>query len=106
MMAVPSLSGVIADRKLRASLDRFNNIVRVAQEHSVKEHRAYLVVWSNKEVVVQPEAFSRDEERKAAARFPLDYGEILRLSLPAAISKRAGVERCWATGRGDPASGR
>lgn len=103
-LAYPSFEGVIADRKLRASLDRFNNIVRVAQEHSVNEHRAYLVVWSNKEVVVQPEAFSRDEERKAAARFPLDYGEILTLSLPAAISKTAGEWIFWPTGTCEPAS--
>ena len=32
LMAVPSLSGVIADRKLRASLDSFNNLVRQALE--------------------------------------------------------------------------
>jgi hypothetical protein len=104
MMAVPSLSGVIADRKLRASLDRFNNLVRVAQERSVNEHRAYLVVWTDKEVIVQPEVFGKDEERRALARFPLDYGEILTLSLPAAISKTAGEWIFWPTGTCEPAS--
>ena len=104
MMAVPSLSGVIADRKLRASLDQFNNLVRVAQERSVNEHRSYLIVWSDKEVVVQPEAFSKDEERKAIARFPLNYGEILTLSLPAAISKTAGEWIFWPTGTCEPAA--
>jgi len=32
LMAVPSLEGVFADRKLRASLDGFNKLVREAQE--------------------------------------------------------------------------
>lgn len=104
MMAVPSLSGVIADRKLRKSLDEFNNLVRVAQGRSVNEHRAYLVVWTHKEVLVQPEAFSRDEERKAVATFPLDHGEILTLKLPAAISTTAGEWIFWPTGTCEPAS--
>jgi prepilin-type N-terminal cleavage/methylation domain-containing protein len=104
MMAVPSLSGVIADRKLRASLDQFHNLVRVAQERSVNEHRAYLIVWSDKEVTVQPEVFARDEEEKATARFPLEHGEILTLTLPAAISKTAGEWIFWPTGTCEPAT--
>ena len=52
LMAVPSLQGVLADRKLRASLDAFNNLVREAQERSVSEDRAYLIVWTDKNVFV------------------------------------------------------
>ncbi|HEX4638605.1 MAG TPA: prepilin-type N-terminal cleavage/methylation domain-containing protein [Chthoniobacterales bacterium] len=103
MMAVPSLSGVIADRKLRASLDQFNNLVRAAQERSVNEHRPYLIVWSDKEVFVQPEAFGKDEDRKTVARFPLEHGSILTLTLPAAISKTAGEWIFWPTGTCEPA---
>ncbi len=60
LVAVPSLSGVLADRRLRASLDEFNNLVRQAQERSVAEHRAYLIVWGDKDVIAQPEAFAKD----------------------------------------------
>ena len=42
LMAVPSLEGVFADRKLRVSLDGFNRLVRQAQERSVAERRAVL----------------------------------------------------------------
>ena len=66
LMAVPSLRGVVADRKLRASLDSFNNLVRQAQERSVAEHRSYLIVWGDHEVMVQPEAFAKDEEKKSS----------------------------------------
>jgi len=105
MMAVPSLSGVIADRKLRASLDQFNNLVRQAQERSVNEHRPYLIVWTPKEVVVQPEAFMRDEEKKAVATFSLEYGSALTLTLPAALtSKPAGEWIFWPTGTCEPAN--
>ena len=74
LMAVPSLSGVLADRRLRASLDGFNNLVRQAQERSVAERRAYLIVWGDKDVIVQPEAFAKDEEKKAVATLTLERG--------------------------------
>lgn len=104
LMAVPSLSGVVADRKLRASLDQFNNLVRLAQERSVNEHRPYLIVWGKSDVTVQPEAFAKDEEKKPVATFALDHGTVLTLNLPAAISKTAGEWIFWPTGTCEPAS--
>ena len=105
LMAVPSLSGVVADRKLRASLDSFNNLVRQAQERSVAEHRSYLIVWGDHEVMVQPEAFAKDEEKKAVATFALERGTVLTLKLPAALSsKPAGEWIFWPTGTCEPAT--
>ncbi len=104
LMAVPSFSGVVADRRLRASLDGFNNLVRQAQERSVAEHRAYLIVWGDKDVIVQPEAFAKDEEKKAVATFALEHGMVLTLTLPAALSaKPAGEWIFWPTGTCEPA---
>jgi prepilin-type N-terminal cleavage/methylation domain-containing protein len=104
LMAVPSLQGVLADRRLRASLDGFNKLVREAQERSVAEHRAYLIVWTDKSAFLQPEAFTKDEERKAIASFELERGTVLTLSLPAALSsKRAGEWIFWPTGTCEPA---
>src|SRR5207247_7543527 len=86
LMAVPSLIGVLADRRLRASLDQFNNLVRQAQERSVSEHRPYLIVWGDKDVVVQPEAFMKDEEKTPVATLAVEHGSALTLNLPAALS--------------------
>ncbi len=103
-MAVPSLEGVFADRKLRASLDGFNKLVREAQERSVAEHRAYLIVWGEKDVIVQPEAFAKGEEKKAVATFALERGSALTLTLPAALTaKPAGEWIFWPTGTCEPA---
>ena len=105
LMAVPSLNGVLADRKLRASLDGFNKLVREAQERSVNEHRAYLLVWGDKDVIVQPEAFGRDEEKKSVATFALEHGSALTLTLPAALTKKpAGEWIFWPTGTCEPAT--
>ncbi|HEV3393203.1 MAG TPA: prepilin-type N-terminal cleavage/methylation domain-containing protein [Chthoniobacterales bacterium] len=104
LMAVPSLEGVLADRRLRASLDEFNKLVREAQERSVADHRAYLIVWTDKNVFLQPEAFAKDEDRKAIASFELEGGTVLTLSLPAALSsKRPGQWIFWPTGTCEPA---
>jgi prepilin-type N-terminal cleavage/methylation domain-containing protein len=104
LMAVPAFDGVYADHRLRASLDGFNNLVRQAQERSVAEHRAYLIVWGKQEVIVQPEAFAKDEEKKAAATFPLERGSALTLTLPAALTaKPAGEWIFWPTGTCEPA---
>lgn len=104
LLAVPSLEGVLADRKLRVSLDAFNNLVRQAQERSVSEHRAYLIVWTDKSVFVQPEAFGRDDDRTPVATYDLEHGTVLTLSLPAALSsKPAGEWIFWPTGTCEPA---
>lgn len=103
-LAIPSLEGVFADGKLRVSLDGFNKLVREAQERSVAEHRAYLIVWTDKNVSLQPEVFAKDEDKKAIATFELERGTVLTLSLPAALSsKPAGEWIFWPTGTCEPA---
>ena len=105
LMAIPSLSGVIADRKLRASLDEFNKLVREAQEHSVNEHRPYLIVWGDKGIFVQPEAYARDENQKPVANFVLEEGSAITLNLPAALTSKPAPEWIfWPTGTCEPAT--
>src|SRR5439155_1632945 len=60
-LAVPSLNGVLADKRLHRSLNRFNELVRQAHERSLAEHRAYLIVWNDVEVSLQPAAFLKTE---------------------------------------------
>jgi prepilin-type N-terminal cleavage/methylation domain-containing protein len=104
LMAVPSLSGVLADRQLRKSLDGFNNLVREAEERSVREHRAYLVVWGDNEVFVQPEAFEKDEDKNPIATLPVEKGSEFTLNLPAALTSKPQREWIfWPTGTCEPA---
>lgn len=103
-MAVPSLTGVIADKRLRRSMNEFNDLVRQAQERSVAEHRAYLIVWDEKEVVLRPEAFGKGEEIRPAAQLALAKGEALVLSLPSALAKDPPGEWIfWPSGTCEPA---
>ncbi len=104
MLAVPSFTGVIANRRLKESLDGFNNLVRQAQERSVIERRPYLIVWGNNNVVVRPEAFAEDEDAKAKAEFRPSRGSTLRLSLPVALMEKYPAEWIfWPSGACEPA---
>jgi prepilin-type N-terminal cleavage/methylation domain-containing protein len=104
VLAVPSFSGVIANRRLKQSLDEFNNLVRQAQTRSVTERRPYLIVWGKNNVVVRPEAFAQDEEAKAKAEFRLNRGSTLRLSLPVALTEKYPAEWIfWPSGACEPA---
>ena len=103
-LAVPSLRGVIADKRLRRSLDSFNDLVRQAEERSMTEQRAYLLVWAEKKVLLRPEAFRKDEELKATAELDLARNEVLKLSLPAALVKKPAAEWIfWPSGTCEPA---
>ncbi len=104
VMAVPSFSGVIANRRLKQSLDEFNNLVRQAQTLSVTERRPYLIVWGKNNVMVRPEAFAKDEEVKGKAEFRLSRGSTLKLSLPVALAEKYPAEWIfWPSGTCEPA---
>jgi type II secretory pathway pseudopilin PulG len=104
MLAVPSLSGVIANRRLKQSLDSFNQLVRQAQERSVTERRAYLIVWGKSSVLLRPEFFTKDEEEKATSVFRLPKGSWLKVSLPAALTDNPPAEWIfWPSGTCEPA---
>ena len=105
MLAVPSLSGVMASRRLKQSLDGFNNLVRQAQARSVTERRPYLIVWRKEGVLLRPEVFEEDEEVKPAAVLRLSKGSVLRLSLPAALAEKHPAEWIfWPSGNCEPAT--
>ena len=104
VLAVPSFSGVIANRRLKQSLDEFNNLVRQAQERSVAERRPYLIAWGKNNVVVRPEVFAEGEEAKATAEFRLSRGSTLKLSLPVALAEKYPAEWIfWPSGTCEPA---
>jgi type II secretory pathway pseudopilin PulG len=104
VLAVPSFSGVIANRRLKQSLDEFNNLVRLAQERSITERRPYLIVWGKDNVIVRPEVFAEAEEAKPKAEVRPDRGSALRLSLPAALAEKTPAEWIfWPSGTCEPA---
>lgn len=104
LLAVPSLSGVIANRRLKQSLDGFNQLVRQAQERSVTERRPYLIAWGKDNILLRPETFAEGEEAKPTAVIRLGKGTSVKLLLPAALEGKHAAEWIfWPSGNCEPA---
>ncbi len=105
LLAVPSIQGVLADRRLQRSLTALNQMVHQAQEHSVKERRSYLIVWEKKALVLRPEAPEKTDTDTPVAQLNLARGEAYQLRLPAALEKNPSAEWIfWPSGTCEPAN--
>lgn len=103
-LAVPSLSGVFADKRLHRSLDHFNSLVQQAHERSLAERRPYLIVWTDNEVQLQPATFLKGEEHKPIGVVSISRNDKWGLDLPAAISGKLPMEWIfWESGVCEPA---
>src|SRR5690349_761831 len=87
LLALPSVSGVLADRRLTRSLDAMNDIVRMAQAHSVQERRTYVREWQKRPIRRHPRAPKEDHPDPPPATLPLAEGDAYILRLPAALEK-------------------
>ena len=104
MLAVPSMSGVLADRRLRKSLDAFNAVVREAHERSVAERRPYLVVFFDGKVGLRAEGLLKDEDPDPVVKLKLAKNESLKISFPAALVDDPPAEWIfWPSGNCEPA---
>ena len=104
LLAVPSLTGVLADQRLRRSLNAFNNLVSKAREQSVAERRPYLLIVGKKSIEVRPEVFSKDDDPGPIAEYRLSDRDSLKLNFPAAMIKNPPPEWIfWPSGVCEPA---
>lgn len=105
LLAIPSVSGVLANRRLQRSLDAMNEIVRLAQERSVIERRPYLIEWQKKTVIVRPESPVETDPETPVASLELDKGHAYVLRLPAALEKDPLAQWIfWPSGTCEPAN--
>ena len=103
LLAVPSLSGVLADRRLHRTYDSLNKLVQQAQQLSVEERRPYLLVWHHGEISLQPESFGKGEKKEPKAVLET-AGSVFTLKLPASLAKNPPPEWIfWPSGNCEPA---
>jgi prepilin-type N-terminal cleavage/methylation domain-containing protein len=102
-LAVPSLSGVLADKRLHRSLDRFNVLVGEAHERSLADHRAYLIVWSDGEILLRPAVVLKTEEHPVIDSIAVSRSEKWKVEFPAALTKKTLPEWIfWESGVCEP----
>jgi prepilin-type N-terminal cleavage/methylation domain-containing protein len=103
-LAVPSMSGVLADRRLHRSFDEFNRLTTQAQKLSAEQRRPYLIVWQRGKITLQPESFAKDEKKEPTAVLSVNKDEVFGLTLPAALVKKTESEWIfWPSGNCEPA---
>lgn len=104
-LAVPSVRGVLADRRLRRSLDEMNRFVRLAQERAIVDRRTYLISWGKDHLILRPEAFMEDEDpEQPTAAMQLQRGDAYVLNLPAALAEDPPSDWAfWPSGTCEPA---
>ena len=104
MLAVPSMNGVLADRRLRKSLDGFNAVVQEAQKRSVTERRPYLIIWAAGKVGLRPEGLLKGETPEPEVKLKLAKNESMKVSFPAALMDDTPPEWIfWPSGNCEPA---
>ena len=103
-LGVPSLNGVLEDRRLRRTLDEMNRFVRMAQERALAERRTYLISWEKDHLSLRPEAVMSDEEPEPVATLQLRKGDAYVLQLPAALTDDPPADWAfWPSGTCEPA---
>jgi len=106
-MAVPSLNGLLVERRLRGSFDLFNEFAQQGQQNAVSQQRSWVMIWLPEEVVLQPDNPTSEElmagRESATLKLSISEGETYTLERPAALKKNAEAEwTFWRSGVCEP----
>ena len=104
LIALPSVEGVLKNRRLQRSLDQMNSMVRQAQQRSVQERQPYLIVWQKDSIILRPESLAQGENAAPDDTIALDKYHSFSLRLPAALEKNPLPQWIfWPSGTCEPA---
>jgi prepilin-type N-terminal cleavage/methylation domain-containing protein len=105
MIAIPSISGVLSQKKTNQPFDTFDQMVKTAQSRSLSEGRPYCISWEKGEIVLRPTASVTKAEANGVERISLSDQETYSLELPAAMVKKAPMMWVfWPTGTWEAAT--
>ncbi len=111
-LAVPSLNGLLADQRSKASFDAFDALVRQAQTKSIADHCAYVLAWDAGGISLRRQKSDETDETPASSPAPENAGHVAfgenekcELQLTAALSTPTTQEwTFWPTGTCEPAT--
>jgi prepilin-type N-terminal cleavage/methylation domain-containing protein len=104
-LAVPSVSGVLAEQRMKRSFESFDALTRDAQTRSRTERRAFVLAWDKDGIALRPEQPAAPEEEKGVSRIDCAEKETFDLNLPAALIRNPSKEWIfWPTGTCEPAT--
>jgi prepilin-type N-terminal cleavage/methylation domain-containing protein len=99
LMAMPSMSGIAAEKRLRESFEKFDAMARKAQIKAVSEQRAWVLTWQPEGILLQPHEPTPEErlagEQAVTETFPASEEEQWTLQRPASLLPPAQTPREW-----------
>lgn len=106
VLAVPSIAGLLAERRLRESFARFDALVTSARQESIMGQRECRLVWDRQSITLHREGTVPAHQNTGAAgsdRMVFQQGENFSLLRPAALQKNAPEEwTFWSNGTCEP----
>ena len=102
MMAIPSVSGLIAEQRLKRSFDSFDQLVATAVKRSTDEQRVYALTLENHRVQLVP----LEDRAHPGAPDSLDLSdnEKIEFQFPAALARHSAAKWVfWNNGLCEPA---
>jgi type II secretory pathway pseudopilin PulG len=105
-VAVPSITGQLGRQRLQEAFDRFDALVTEAQQRSVGEGRAYVLVWTKEGAIRLFPAEWSEKERRAgsiAALIPTIGSEEYTLERNASLTRSPAASWIfWPSGNCEP----
>lgn len=103
-LSVPSIQGVLGERNLKESFERFDELARKAQQRAVSEQRTFVMIWEEQGVSLRPLEPDEDARGAEVERMTLGEGETLFIERPAALMKKPDAQWAfWRSGLCEPA---
>ena len=102
-LAVPSISSLFAEQKIKESFESFDDLVRKAQRLSVSEQRPFVLIRDISGVVLAPSQPGSEEAGKEWGRMDFQKDEEVDFERPAALSDKPPMEwSFWRSGTCEP----
>lgn len=103
-MAVPSVSGLLEERRAMQSFEALDALVQEAHARSLTERRAFLLAWETERIVLRPEQPAGKDEKRGLGEIPTSRENGYTVEFPAALVKNpAPVWTFWPSGTCEPA---
>jgi len=103
-VAVPSVSGLFREQKLKRTYEAFDDFVRQAQMRSVTERRTFLILWGEAGLTLEPEEPTEEDITAEVQQFAFTDDASFVIERPIALQKKAPQEwTFWRSGTCEPA---
>lgn len=102
-LAVPSVTGMLREQRLKQTMEDFNDFVRKAQSRAVGDHRTQVLVWGEAGIELISYDPTVEGEATPAERYEFPADSKITLERPAALVKKPVWEwPFWRSGACEP----